>query len=210
MYILNHSVTKRIILLLTLFFFTVHLYGQIEKRNLIMGHVAIGISGLGYYPAQVGGNSYDAKYYYGIGLDYSRQLSKRWDLCSGFEYTVNRMTARPELTGREEYDHGRFKAKLSLASIPVEVKYHVGELVYFQGGLIFNVLAKLREEQWQKLEDKTSNLALTLGFGLGIGFQHEFNSGIILSLYPYLKWHGVGEHLKFAQIGANLGVGYTF
>jgi len=59
-----------------------------------------------------------------------------------------------------------------------------------------------------------------LGVGLGIGFEHEFNSGIMLSLNPYARFNGIGkaaslqpdplEHYKYLQGGISLGVGYKF
>ena len=200
---------NKVIFLLTLCFFAVHLYGQSSKKNLIGTHVDFGTGGYGYFQSK-GGSSYNVKYYYAIGLDYSRQLSERWDLCSGFEYTENRMTGKWGYTGFEEDDNWRFKAKLSMATIPLQVKYHVGKLVYFKGGLMFNVLSKLREEQRQTPKDRTSNVSLLSGFGFGIGFEHEFNSGMILSLSPYVKWNGIIERLKFIQTGVSFGVGYKF
>ena len=47
-----------------------------------------------------------------------------------------------------------------------------------------------------------------LGFGLGVGFEREFSSGIILSINPYARTHIVAGILL--QSGVNFGIGYKF
>jgi hypothetical protein len=208
---------KKIIMLLTFCFFLFHLNAQNDRKNQIGTHVAFGTGGYGYFPAKKeGGGSHNTKYYYTIGLDYSRQLSKRLDLCSGFEYTYTDMTATSISAG----ERLSTKGYLTMATIPVQFKYHFGKLVYLNGGLLLNIVAKEQMNSlWMTGKVEKDNVAMLLGVGLGIGFEHEFTSGITLSLNPYARFNGIGGmglqsgplvHYKYLQGGVNLGVGYKF
>ena len=215
---------KRIILLFSLCLSIFHLHAQNDKKNLIGTHVAFGVGGYGTVRV-VGAPSYDAKYYYTIGLDYSRQLSKRWDFCSGFEYTYNDLTMTPPSTGVERPS---WSANLRLVTVPIQFKYHFGKLVYLNGGTLLNISATERSEAfglgaegWYPLNKEHKNgVALFFGFGMGIGFEHEFNSGMMLFLNPYARFNGIGkglslqkealEHYKYLQGGVSLGIGYRF
>ena len=109
------------------------------------------------------------------------------------------------------------EANLIMATIPIQLKYHLGKFVYLNGGLLLNIAANERIINPVDKEDK-NNIALLLGFGLGIGFKHEFSSGITLSLNPYTRFNGIGkaaslqsephQHYKYIQGGVSLGVGY--
>jgi len=191
---------KKNTILLTLCFLAINLFAQNEKNNQIGTHFSLGVGGMGHYRAKGGDGPYKPNYYYTIGLDYSRQLSKRWDICSGLEYTYNNM----KVEGRMAYLH--------LATIPVQFKYHMGKVVYVNGGLLFNVLSKLKEETLAHSMFQTKNIRMLFGVGLGVGFEHEFKSGITLSLNPYVRWNGFGGELTYVllQAGASLGVGYKF
>jgi len=194
---------KKIILLLTLCCSIIHLYAQNDKKNLIGTHVALGIGDYGAF-GKKGGGSYDVKRYYTIGLDYSRQISKRFDFCSGFEYTYSNMTATPH-SSVEGYSP---KAHLTMTTIPAQLRYHFGKFVYLNGGLLFNITARMNNI-WPT-EDKKTNVDLLLGLGLGVGFKYEFKSGIMLFLNPYVRYNGIGNDYKYAQIGGSFGVGFKF
>jgi len=201
----------------------IQLKEQKYKKNTIGTHAAFG-SGW-YGPVGLcGAPSYKTKYYYSIGLDYSRMLTNRLDLCSGLEYTYNDMTETPAFTG---ITSPTWSADLKIITVPVQVKYHVSKLFYFNGGAFFNVFAKESSEVWALLDYwnptgkiQKNHVGILLGFGLGFGFEHEFNSGIVLSLNPYTRFNGIGravslrserlEYYKYLQGGVSLGVGYKF
>ena len=210
---------KKVVLLLISSFFMVQLSAQNDKKNQVGSHTSFGTGTYGI--VGVGGGDYKVKYYYTLGLDYSRQLSKRWDLCSGVEYTYDKMT----LTAHDDPTKSKSSESLTLATIPVQFKYHFGKIVYLNSGILFNILAKTSNEAWVQSRNKeykpTNNVAMFLGFGLGIGFEHEFDSGVMLSLNPYVRWNGIGNvgsflysthtgnHI-FLQSGISLGIGYKF
>ena len=86
MHTIVNRILKRVILLFFVCFIATNLYSQFEKKNSVGVHTAFGS---GSYDAVgvKGAGSNDVKYYYTIGLDYSRWLSNRLELCSGIEYT---------------------------------------------------------------------------------------------------------------------------
>jgi len=211
---------KRILITIAVCFSVITSYGQTEKKNLIGTHFALG--GGEYLTRMDGGGSYDTKYYYGFGLDYSRMLSKRLDLCSGFEYQYSKMTGTPAL----EVDLAPFNENLKLATIPVMLKYHFWKYFYVNGGLLFNVAARIGSEH--RVGGPTKNLNMFLGCGIGVGFRYEFNSGFMLTVNPsircnglenaektesflgFLKAPGKIDGYQFFQSGVSLGIGYKF
>ena len=215
---------KKNILLFIFCFSIVQLFAQNDTKNIIGTHGAFGFSSYGPVGLK-GAPSYSSKHYYTVGFDYSKQLSKRWDLCSGLEYTYNDMTMTPAPMGEERPS---WNAYLTLVTIPVQIKYHFGKVIYFNSGILLNVLASERSEAygystegWYPLDrENKHSVGLLLGFGLGIGFEHEFDSGITLFLNPYARFNGIGkaasfqseplEHYKYLQGGVSLGIGYKF
>ena len=200
-------------------------FAQNEKKNLIGTFVAFGTDDYSF-PGLEGGGSYDAKYYFSTGLDYSRMLSKRWDICTGLKFTRSNMRVYPApgLIGISPSDF-----YLQLVTIPAQMKFHFGKYFYINGGLLFNILARTSDEMMPPpYITLTNKLNLLLGCGLGVGFEYGFSSGITLSFNPYFTWNGIenvndGESfLKFLQKSGNipgarylqggisLGVGYKF
>ena len=209
---------RKSILLLTLCFSIIPLFAQSDKKNMIGTHVAFGTGGYGSARLK-GAPSSKTNYFYTIGLDYSRQLSKRWDFCSGFEYTYTdlKKSFGYYTDGKQAFN----SANLKMTTIPLQLKYHVGRFIYLNGGPLLNITAKERATSYYlTFEDATSDVAMLLGFGLGLGFEHEFKSGLTLSLSPYARFNGIGkalsfqskplEHYKYLQGGVNLGIGFKF
>jgi len=173
--------------------FNTDLFGQEGKKNMIGVHAGLGASSYGI-PNVMGDAVRDMKRYNNIGIDYSRILSTRWDFCSGFEYTYNGMTVRaddPTIT-RSTNDY------LKMATIPAQFKFHLGKLVYLNGGMFLNFVST-------SLTTYTS-----LGCGLGIGLEHEFDSGIVIELNPYIRRNGFITKYVYQQLGFSLGAGYRF
>ena len=216
-----------------LFFFIViltvtNLFGQDvfsqtdRKKNLINAHFSFG-DGV-YGTNKFGGGGYDIKYYYSIGLDYSRALSKKLDLISGLEYTYISGMVTPAYTGGEGERTPREVHFTLTTTIPVQLKYYFGKYFYLNGGMFFNVLAKTSEDWTVASRDgeyrATHNLGMLLGCGFGVGFEHEISSGFVFSLNPYVRWNGIGgigsfyftqlTGYCFLQGGVSLGVGYKF
>ena len=216
---------KKIILLLLFCLSISHLYAQNDKKNLIGTHIAFG-TGEYWWAVYHDGPSHNTNYYYTIGLNYSRQLSKRWTFGSGLEYTYNDMTVTPSLFMGNE--RPPWSANLTLITVPVQFKYRFGKVFYLNVGPILNILATERGEAfgfgaegWYPLNKEYKNaVALLFGLGMGIGFEHEFNSGITIFLNPYLRFNGGGkgvslqkealERYQYGQCGVSLGVGYRF
>jgi len=205
---------KTTLLLLVLCLLVTNLHGQNEKKNMVGIHAALG-TGVCGIPSPGAGN-YDVKYYISTGLDYAKQLSKRWDFLSGLEYTYSRMIVSPEYSTEPR---SRIE-NLTLVTIPVQFKYHFGKIVYFNGGMFLNIINRTKSETWVQshagVSKLTHNAGLLFGCGLGVGFEHEMSNGILFYLNPYVRLNGFGgiiqkgADLFLLQGGACLGVGYKF
>ena len=201
---------KKTILFLFGCLFTLNLYAQNDKKNLIEAHIAFGLGNYSnrYTPViRIGmtGPSH-MKYYGGIGVDYTRALLKQWDICTGFEYSYNHIVKH---SSTEIHD-------LSLTTIPVQIKYRFKKFIYLKGGIFFNILERGGSEFITP-----SRTGISFGYGLGIGFEHILkNSGIMFSINPCIRWNG-NRNIKIPetdwrmtysllQAGICLGVGYKF
>jgi hypothetical protein len=211
---------KRIILLLIGCLFVFDLYGQSDKKNLIGTHISLGTGTYNFsFPAgwKSGFRGYQTKYYGNAGVDYARTFLKRWDICTGFEYTYYHIYG---LNGGQ-----RIKNDFPLVSIPVQLKYRFLKYIYLNGGIYFHLLGKSRDDFWAQDENgeykKLPHTGMKFGYGFGVGYEHEFNSGILLSINPNIRWNGTGK-LKgltdeaftytytLFQGGVSIGVGYKF
>ena len=202
--------------------FVQNILSQTDRKNSIKAHFSFG-DGV-YATDMIGGGENDTKYYYSIGLDYSRVLFKRLYLSSGLEYTHISMMVTPVFTGGKEERVPQKEHLTFTTTIPVQLKYYFGKFFYLNGGMFFNILAKTSEDWMVKSRDgeyrETNNLGMLLGCGFGAGFEYEFASDFVLSLNPYVRWNGIGEigsfyftqlkGFRFLQGGASLGVGYKF
>ena len=216
---------KRIILVIIICCTVFSAFAQSDKKNLIGTHFSFGTDAYSF-PGTVGGAGYDAKYYYSAGIDYSRMLSRRWELCAGFQYTRSNMTILPNL-GFIDGTPSDFN--LQLTTIPVQMKFHFGKYFFINGGFLFNIIAKSSEEVLPPPYVRpTHNLNLLLGCELGVGYEYVFSSGITLSLKPYVTWNGIENvndgdsflkflqkegnipYARYLQVGASLGIGYKF
>ena len=186
--------------LLAIFATNGSLYGQTNKKNMIGTHFAFGD---GYYgnPLSFVNVSYSTKYYYNIGLNYSHALSKRWDLCSGIEYTYIDMTAR-EFNSLYNASHG-------FVTIPIRLKYNLWKFVYLNGGISVIIIDS-------EYVGKSVGMLLGSNCGIGLDFKYEFDSSVVLSLNPYFRLNesfGRESHhtgFIFPQWGVRLGMGYKF
>ena len=211
---------KSPILLFILSFLVINLFGQteIDKKNLAGAHVSFGKGHFGYRDDMLGGGGFENGYYYALGIDYSRKLSEYFDLCTGMEYTYSNVMY-------SVYYSPRSNESLKLITIPAQIKFHLGKHFYLNGGMFVNVSAKYssggmvtsRAGEWVH----TNNVNMLLGCGLGAGFEHEFDSGVVLSFNPYVRWNGIGgvesfykaqqELYKFSpQGGVSFGMGKKF
>ena len=156
----------------------VNIYSQtgIDKKNTIGAHVSRSHGNFADYG--LSGTTF------GVGIDYSRKLSERWSVCSGFKRFVANV--------RENYDF------ISIA-MPVEFKRHYN--IFF-----INFGSYLEALQFRYKEHNAKYLMYWgVGCKFGIGLEPEFKNGITLSLNPYV----IIGYLNL-QAGVSLGMGYKF
>jgi len=195
---------------------------DIDRKNIVGMSFAFGDGG--YATNWDGRGSYDVENFRNVGLNYSRILSRRLDISSGFEYAHVNVWTTPRFIGIE-IDRSPLKSQLSLATIPVQMKFHFARIFYIHGDLFFNLSTRTSGTSYvpsRSGEYKTTNyVAMLLGYGSGIGAEYElFNTGIILSANSYIRTNGVGgtgsfqsaqiKGFRLWQSGVRFGVGYRF
>ena len=176
---------KRIALLLILFVGVVNLYSQTETAKKTIGVHVTPGIYLGMGPAGT----------FGIGLDYSKKISEKWSFCSGFEqhalglFNIISYSERP----------------WQITSIPVQLKHH-GKYVDFKFGPVVNSFGLF----YNKV-----TTTFILGWEFGVGFEREFNKGIIIYLNPYVRINGIvlselDGGYRNLHSGVSLGIGKKF
>ena len=182
----------RVFLLLSLSFVTHHIFAQNKKSNSIGSHFDLGLS----YYAAIGmrGTSYDSKYYYIIGLDFTRLFSECWGLRSGLDFTCNYMIMN---TNKATGQKSSVDIHLKMVTIPVHFLYYVNKFFFLNGGTSLNVILE--------------NTKISIGSSFGVGLEHTLKSGLTYSLNPYIRWNGIiVDQYQLLQMGANLRIGYRF
>lgn len=189
---------KKIYILLMICFSIVNSYSQTgtDKKNTIDVYIVPS------YGAYGGGNGVLS----GVGIDYSRRLTERWSLGGGVERiaitgTYKDVYLENQIGDEVVYEHS-FKRGLYLGwvitSIPVQLKYHLSKTFFFNFGPSLDISTGFIESE------------LGLGLRAGIGFEHEFKNGILLTLNPYFKTDFSSGDVGYYQIAVNLGIGYRF
>ena len=189
---------KKIFFLLIACFSIVNLYSQTEtdKKNTVDVYIAPG------YGNYSGGGAVP----FNIGIDYSRRLTERWSLGGGLERMAilshNKYDISTELVGDEVVTRQTTRKGLffdwEMTSIPIQLKYHFTKTVYLNFGPSLDI------------SNGFSETGFGLGLRAGVGFEHEFKNGILLSLNPYLKADFGSWDVNYFLIAVNLGVGYRF
>ena len=158
-------------------------YCQTDKKNMIGTHFSLG-SGLFHQPGWIGGGYYDTKYYYSIGINYSRILSEHLSLGSGIEYSYSNIASISYSCKRRD--------NLTLVTIPTHMKYHFWKYFFINGGLLYNVVARNEIDHWvPPYKEPTRKLNMSWGCELGMGIKYEFTSGLVITINPYLRWNGL-------------------
>ncbi|MDR2584893.1 MAG: hypothetical protein LBC84_01530 [Prevotellaceae bacterium] len=212
---------RKIAFTLTLFFFAVNLFGQSDEKKMIGATITIGSGYLHTLPGTIGGAIYNLRYNVGCGVIYTRPTSKNWDFGTGLEFSYNYMIQTHSTTYGPNFCGS--VAHLYMVSVPAHFTRHFGDIFFFNGSIFVNVLSRINRQEtiipvqpvWEPplppiVNEDQYNVKLFLGLGGGIGVEQEFGNGVVLSLYPYVRFDGFIENLMRTHVGVSLGVGYRF
>ena len=204
---------KRMVFLLMSCCLVINAFAQSCKRHTMGAHVAFGDDSYTNYFGKRGDN-FEQKYYYSIGLDYALRLSKRWDFCTGLEYSQSKMLYNPRMYPPQPSD-----ANLKMTILPLQLKFRFGKFFFVNTGPLLNLFLKETI-----VRAKESNYyRMILGWELGVGGEYEFKNGIMLSLKPSIRKFGLENQKSiekncaiapqgavYYQAGASLCIGYKF
>ena len=161
-------------------------FAQSDKKNTIGVHIAPN-----YWPISREGWQQSISF----GLDYTRQLSKRWFISGGIE-EIGLFSKTQVVTNS------------GILSIPVQAKFNLNNHFYFNLGPSLDV------QHLKYLYGDKYNIEFGIGWRLGAGYEHEFNNGITLSLNPFMKGSSILTYFRDAAtggfFGVNLQIGYKF
>ena len=182
---------KILYIILLICFLEVNLYCQTttDKKNSVHTYVSLSTGSFLF----IFGNTF------GIGVDYSRSFTKQWSLRSGIE--------RLAINGR---DLQNVNFDLSITTIPLQVKYNFKKLVFLYFGPSFEAL---------HFKNKELSIRYIMDYGLGwragIGLEHSFYNGIMLSFSNFYSWNNdrFGKYRDYEtnkHLGISFGIGYKF
>lgn len=202
---------KRMTLLLlsTIFVFP-FLNAQNEKKNTVY---VIGAPSLVHYGTRSeidGGGDYDGKMGYALGLEYSRELFKNFEVLSGIHYSSNKINSKSSASLGPEFPVTKGSFKINYVSIPIQVKYSFCNYFFVNGGTILNFD---KGEKYSSTKDKLeSTINGKFGLLVGIGAKFDFKENYCVIINPYFQTNDLSSdrHENFYNIGVKLGVGYKF
>ena len=175
-----------------------NLYGQkyTDRENTIEAHIAPGVwayKGFGYT--------------FSAGLDYSKRLTERWSLGTGFEQIALISNKEGKIGSWEDKDGSSGiivgkKLNWYLMTIPFQLKFDLQDHLYIHAGPSMDIV------------HYNNKFAFGLGWRLGAGYEYDFDNGVSVSINPYIKWSGVFvESMNNAAnfvAGISMKIGYSF
>jgi hypothetical protein len=183
---------KNLILLLFVFA-SAEVCGQTEKMHGVDVYLFFGDNQDFKYKSLMGEGSYNGKYYCGVSLEWIQKLSKRWDFSTGFAYTFNRTDYEAMSVGDDWMQRVHRSENRFLLSIPFLFRIHFLKYLFANGGASLHLIQAS---------------AFGIGPKLGVGLKYVFDSGLSITLNPYVEWVISSRHL--IHQGARIGVGYRF
>ncbi len=190
------------LIILTFFLLSIITYGQ--SKNRISITIGLADNGLFRIEELDGTGSYEGKGSTHIGLNYSRRISKIFDLEAGFEYSMNKI----EISPAPFISYPVQNTKIKMLTVPIYGRVNFLKYFFVNAGTIVDF-----EMNYDKIQstDKQSGI----GFGIGIGGEYSIKN-ITISLNPYFQKHAVVPFKKelyqqrVMEVGIKFGVGYNF
>lgn len=180
------------------------LSAQEERKNTV--YITAAPSAIRYdYKGNVdGGGAYNGQTSYSVGLEYSRQVFRNFELLTGLHYAHNKIEYKAPFYPDVAEFKGSFH--LNYISIPLQVKYRFCNYFFVNGGGILNLkVSSIDEYHYSYEKDK-------IGFLFGIGTQIDFKNKYSFVLNPYFQSNFLSgyRNMDFYNLGVKIGLGYSF
>jgi len=203
---------KRVIFFIFSSFLVVNIYGQSESSHIAKKNtIGVHVNTFSYMRNSETFDSNPITSSFGLGIDYSRELSNRWSFCSGLEqrifFNTNDLRCNDFII--------QVKSSYGITGIPAVFKYNFSNLVYIKTGPHFNFYGYAQSNIYNAYK----SIGLLLSWQLSAGLEHVFDNGIMLSLSPDIRWYPHIAKLRFSLdnyfrpgfiLSVNLGIGYKF
>ena len=176
---------NRLYVFVVLFIFSLSLNAQelIKQKNL--GELGVTFSTLGKNdvvrkPGLYGAPGYSGNYFYTIGINYIRSLTTLFDFETGFEYSKQSITIKPNLP--PGWGNTPYHESFSLLSIPLSLRINFLKYFFANGGVLFDIDA-----------GNSHPIDSQAGIGdlFGLGAKYDFGSGASVFINPFVKFHSI-------------------
>lgn len=193
---------KKTIVLLIILLMSITLVAQERKKNTV--YIIAAPSGVIYdYRGNVdGGGLYDGNMSYAVGLEYSRELFRNFELLTGVHYANNKIDYESSSSSGPQFPVVKSAFHLNYISVPVQVKYYLTNFFFLNGGGIVNFSIK------EGHSDAVNRIGLV--FGLGGKIDVKDNYRIVVN--PFFQMNDLSSQrsMNFYNLGAKIGLGYKF
>jgi hypothetical protein len=147
-----------------------------------------------------GGASYNADYFYTLGVNYLYAFNDRLEIETGFEYSSQHIIIKPNVyPGMVPLR----KAKFSLINIPLALRVNFLKFGFVNPGILIDI---------DPSDDSPIDNQSGLGALFGLGAKYDFDFGLTVFINPYVKIHsllpfGAGEnHQRVWENGLRIGL----
>ncbi len=149
-----------------------------------------------------GGPVFDTGGSFQFGLSYSKYLNSNLAVETALSYLETEIERSPAAG----LGLSPTTLPLELVSLRAGLKYSFLRFLFVNGGLLLDF----------DVENDIIDPQTGLGFGLGIGAEYIFSSGLNIFVNPFLNQHAIipfrkeDSHQRLLDGGVKLGVGYRF
>jgi hypothetical protein len=145
---------------------------------------------------------FSGKGYFSFGLDYQRQISEKFDFCTGL--TVFREKMQTDVMAIPPVSEYSYRSDFYSFTIPAQAKYRFLKYFFLNGGLQLTIAPKASNGFFD------NNICFAPGATLGIGVEYVLKNHLVFSLNPVCEWNGLLPGFQLLHSGINFKIGYQF
>lgn len=204
------AMKKVVFLSIVLLLNTLFIFAQSEKKNAVYIVAAPNTVIYETRSGVDGGPIYSGKNGCAIGLEYSRELFKNFEIVLGAHYAWNKVSSESTMSSGPEFPITKSSFRINYVSVPIQIKYNLGNYFFVNGGTILN-FDNIEKYNTMKREFE-STIHAQFGLIVGIGAKLDFKNNYCFFINPYFQTNDLssGRYENFYNLGAKVGLGYKF